>query len=144
LYLFDTNAISEVLRPRPNPEFVRWLDSLPTEHQFTSIVVVAELYAGAYHSAAPSKWLRRIEETVFPSITILDFDLECAHQYGRIYAQLALSGIPVGDVDTQIAATAQRHDLTVVTANVKHFENIPGLRLRAFTAGTGGRGAEIR
>lgn len=137
MYLFDTNALSEVLRPRPNPEFVRWLRSLPPEQQFTSIVVVAELYAGAYHSTAPSKWRKRIEEVILPSITILDFDLECARRYGWIRTQLARSGRPVGDVDTQIAATALRHDLAIVTANVKHFENIPDLRLRALAPGTG-------
>ena len=48
-FLFDTNAISETLRRRPNLGFVDWLDSLPPEYQFTSIVVVGELFAGAYH-----------------------------------------------------------------------------------------------
>ncbi len=39
MYLFDTNGISEALRPRPNPEFVSWIGSLAPEQQFTSIVV---------------------------------------------------------------------------------------------------------
>jgi tRNA(fMet)-specific endonuclease VapC len=68
-------------------------------------------------------------------MTTLDFDLDCARRYGWIHAQLARSGKPIGDIDTQIAATALRHDLTVVTANVRHFENVPDLELHAFTAG---------
>jgi predicted nucleic acid-binding protein len=135
LYLFDTNGISEALRPRPNPEFVRWIGSLAPEQQFTSIVVVAELYAGAYRSAAPSKWLQRIDEDVLPSLTILDFDIDCAHSYGRVHAHLSRRGIPIGDVDTQIAATALRYDLLLVTADVKHFQNVPDLKMRSFIPG---------
>jgi tRNA(fMet)-specific endonuclease VapC len=44
-------------------------------------------------------------------------------------------GIPIGDIDTQIAATAIRHDLTLVTANIKHFRKVPGLALKTFTPG---------
>jgi len=135
LYLFDTNAISESLRPRPNREFVTWIESLAPESQFTSIVVIAELYAGAYRSRDPSKWLQRLEQEVFPRLRILDFDIECARVYGQIYAELARAGTPIGDIDTEIAATALRHDLVLATANVKHFQRVSGLALWSFTPG---------
>jgi predicted nucleic acid-binding protein len=35
-YLFDTDAISELLRPRPFPDYVAWLSTVPREEQFTS------------------------------------------------------------------------------------------------------------
>ena len=38
-YLFDTDAISEVLKPKPLPEYVRWLETIPRADQFTSAVV---------------------------------------------------------------------------------------------------------
>ena len=38
-YLFDTDAISELLKPRPKAGYVRWLASIPREEQFTSAVV---------------------------------------------------------------------------------------------------------
>jgi len=35
-YLFDTDAISELLKPRPAPHYVRWLMAVPREEQYTS------------------------------------------------------------------------------------------------------------
>jgi predicted nucleic acid-binding protein len=137
-YLFDTNAISEPLRRRPNREFIGWLATLRPKDQYTSIVVVAELLAGAYRAAATAKWLERIEAHVLPSLTVLGFDLECAQQYGRLKALLGRAGTPIGDVDTQIAATALRHGLAVVTANAARFRKVPNLQLETFTPGETG------
>ncbi|GMU55527.1 MAG: ribonuclease VapC [Candidatus Xenobia bacterium] len=136
-YLFDTNAISETLRRRPNPEYLGWLSSVPAEQQFTSLLVVAELLAGAYGSPSPGKWLERIENEVLAAITVLDFDYACAHQFGKLRAYLRGLGRPIGDVDTQIAATALTFDLVLVTANSKHFNQVPGLTTRAFQPGEG-------
>ena len=112
-----------------------WLDSLPPEHQFTSIVVVGELFAGAYHSSATEKWLTRIEADVLARLIVLDYDLRCAREFGRIKAELQAKGHPVADLDIQIAATAVRHRLTLVTANKRHFEPIDGLTLTTFEPG---------
>ena len=134
-YLFDTNAISEPLRRRPNPGFVDWLSSLLPEQQFTSIIVVGELFAGAFHSTATEKWLTRIETEVLPRLIVVDYDLRCAREFGSIKAELQAQGHPVGDLDIQIAATALRHRLTLVTANKRHFEPIEGLTLSTFEPG---------
>jgi predicted nucleic acid-binding protein len=135
-YLFDTNAISEALKPRPNPELTAWLRGLPREEQFTSAVVVGELYVAAYRLPARDRWLRRIDGVILPAMTVLGFDVDCAEEYGRLRAALERAGTPIGDVDTQIAATALRHNLTVVTANVRHFQRVPDLRLRRFAPGS--------
>ena len=42
-YLFDTDAISELLRPRPLKPYIKWLTAIPREDQFTSAVTVGEL-----------------------------------------------------------------------------------------------------
>ena len=129
-YLFDTSAISEVLRVRPHAAFVAWVSAVPRQEQYTSSIVVSELYAGAYASNAQEKWLSRIEDDVLPRVTVLPFDLACARSYGRIRAHLRREGMPIGDTDTMIGAVALHFDLEVVTANVRHFERIPGIRVR--------------
>lgn len=134
-FLFDTNAISEILRRHPNPELVRWLSTLPRDQQFTSAIVCGELLSGARGTQHPSLWLRRYRTQVFPRLTILPFDFACAEAYGDVRAQLRASGRPIGEPDTLIAATALAHGLTIVTANVKHFARIPGLELRPFRPG---------
>ena len=134
-YLFDTNAVSEVFKPRPNPDFLKWLRGVPREAQFTNTVVLGELYVAAYRSRAREKWLRRIWEQVIPRMTVLYFDPESAEEYGRIRAHLLDTGTLIGDSDIQIAATALHHGLTVVTANVRHFGRIPDLEIRTFRTG---------
>lgn len=134
-YLFDTNAISEVFRRRPNATFVAWLGTVGPEEQFTSTVVVGELLAGARASGSPAVWLERYEEDVIRRMTVLPFDLECARVYGEVRAGLRKAGTPIGEPDTLIAATAMRHGLTVVTANARHFEKVRGLAVKDFRPG---------
>ena len=128
-FLFDTDAISEVLRKRPAEAYVRWLGTVPREDQFTSAVVVAELYKGAFGSERASVHVSNIETRVLPSRTILPFDVAVARVYGQIEATLSKGGRPLADADLHIAATALHHGLELVTGNVRHFERVPGLSL---------------
>jgi predicted nucleic acid-binding protein len=133
-YLFDTDAISEVLKPRPAPGYVRWLAAIPRDEQFTSAVVVGELYKGAFRSAAAARHLDNLETRVLPAVTVLSYDVGAARVYGQIRAHLESAGRPLADADLQIAATALLHDLELVTRNVKHFGRVPGLRISSALA----------
>ena len=128
-FLFDTDAISEVLKPRPLPAYVAWLRAIPRAEQFTSAVVVGELFKGAYRSADAPRHLRNIETRVLPAVSVLPYDVEVARVYGAIQAQLEEAGRALADADLQIAATAVHHDLELVTGNLRHFRRITGLRL---------------
>lgn len=128
-YLFDTDAISEVLKPRPLPAYVTWLRAIPRAEQFTSAVVVGELFKGAFRSADVSRHLRNVETRVLPAITVLAYDIEVARVYGAVQAQLEDGGRGLADADVQIAATAIHHALELVTGNLRHFRRVPGLRL---------------
>ncbi|MFN8091140.1 MAG: PIN domain-containing protein [Vicinamibacteria bacterium] len=94
-YLFDTDAISEVLKPRPAGGYVRWLARLPREEQFTSAVVMGELYQGAFRSSAVARHLENIEKRVLPAVTVLPYDAPAARVYGQIRAQLESAGRPL-------------------------------------------------
>ena len=72
--LFDTDAISELLKPRPASGYIRWLTAVPREEQYTSAVVVGELYQGAFRSSAAARHLENIEKRVLPSVTVLSYD----------------------------------------------------------------------
>ena len=128
-YLFDTDAISEVLKTRPAAGYARWLASISREEQFTSAVVVGELYKGAFRSAAVTRHLENVEKRVLPAVTVLSYDVAAARVYGQVRAQLESAGRPLADADLQIAATALLHDLELVTGNLKHFKRVPGLRI---------------
>ena len=128
-FLFDTDAISELLKTRPAPGYVSWLAAVPREEQFTSAVVVGELYKGAFRSSAVARHLGNIEKRVLPAVTVLSYDAAAARVYGQIRALLESAGRPLADADLQIAATALLHDLVLVTGNVKHFKRVPQLRI---------------
>lgn len=138
-YLFDTDAISELLRPRPLQAYLRWVGAIPREQQFASAVTIGELFHGAYRSAAAERHLRNIRERVLPAATVLPFDTAVARVYGETRARLEEAGTPLADADLQIAATALYHRLELVTGNTRHFERVPALRLsRALTEARAG------
>ena len=128
-YLFDTDAVSEVLRSQPNPHYVEWLRTIPRDEQFTSAVVVGELYQGAFRSMNRERHLANIEQRVLPAVTVLPYHVAAARVFGEIRARLEESGNMLPDADLQIAATALCHDLELVTGNVRHFKRISELKI---------------
>ena len=133
-YLFDTDAISELLRPRPLQPYLDWITTVPRDSQFISAVTVGELFKGAYRSSAKERHLTNIEERVLPAVTILPFDLSTARVFGKVRAELERAGNILPDAGLQIAATALYHDLELVTGNLRHFQRIPNLRLNHILA----------
>jgi predicted nucleic acid-binding protein len=133
-YLFDTDAISELLRPRPLQAYVEWLSTIPREDQYTSAVTVGELYKGAFRSRRKEHHLTNIDERVLPAVTVLPYDIATARVFGEIRAKLEEAGTILADADLQIAATAIHHDLELVTGNLRHFERIPNLRINRILA----------
>ncbi|HEV3456993.1 MAG TPA: type II toxin-antitoxin system VapC family toxin [Thermoanaerobaculia bacterium] len=133
-FLFDTDAISEVLKKRPAPLYLQWIEKLPRVEQFTSAVVIGEMFRGAYRSAEPLRHVESIESRVLAVVTVLPYDVAVARVYGQIQASLSRVGRTIADADLQIAATAIHHGLTVVTGNLQHFERIPGVRVNRVLA----------
>ena len=133
-YLFDTDAISELFRPRPLAGYVQWLQGVPKEHQFMSAVSVGELYKGAFRSNAKERHLANIEQRVLPAVTVLPYDVATARVFGAIRADLERAGTLLADADIQIAATAIYHGLELVTGNVRHFHRIQDLQINRVLA----------
>jgi len=133
-YLFDTDAISELWRPRPIEAYLRWVEEIPLESQYTSAVTLGELYKGAYRSSNAARYLTYIEERLLPNVTVLPYDVAVAKVFGRVRAVLETQGCVLEDSDLQIAATAIHHGLELVTGNVAHFKPVPGLTLNQILA----------
>lgn len=128
-FLFDTDAISELLRPRPLVAYVEWLQQIPREDQFTSAIVIGELYKGAFRSPARDRHIANIQELILPAVTVLPYDVATARVYGQLRAQLEEEGQMLADADLQIAATALYHDLELVSGNLRYFGRIAQLCL---------------
>ena len=127
-YLFDTDILSNLIRRQPSPALLRRVALTPVEDQSTSSITVGELYYGARRDPTRGDILvERIEATLLPNLAVVSFDLPAARLYGEMRTNLERAGTPIGDSDTRIAAIAAANGLTVVTANTRHFERIPGL-----------------
>ena len=133
-FLFDTDAISELLRPRPARAYVKWIMKVAREEQFTSAVVIGELYKGAYRSQDWERHLTNIEQRVLPAVTVLPYDIGIAKVFGKIRADLEEIGTILPDADIQIAATAIGYDLELITGNLRHFNRISDLKLNNILA----------
>ncbi|MFQ5890720.1 MAG: PIN domain-containing protein [Gemmatimonadota bacterium] len=138
-YLFDTDAISELFRPRPLPGYVAWLRRVSREDQFTSAVVVGELFEGAFLSGS-TRHLENLERRVLPTVIVLPYDAGVARVFGRIGAVLRARNHRLADADLQIAATALHHGLELVTGNVRHFKRVPELKVGRALADARGEG----
>ena len=127
-FLLDTNAISEWVKPRPDPGIVLWLDEVDEDRTYLSVITLGELRKGVDRLAGGRRrdqldqWLtselpERFGERMLP------VDGAIAGQWGRLLAQAESAGTPVGGIDALIAATAKVHGLQVVTRNVGHFRH---------------------
>lgn len=92
-----------------------------------SVVTVGELLVGAHCAQAPSKEAAKVEAFLKP-IPILDFGRPEAFSFAKISAHLRQQGQLIGVQDAMIAATAEVHQCTVVTKNLKHFQRVKRLQ----------------
>ena len=123
-YLLDSNALIQMLND-PGGKTAASILAQPAEELCTSAVVLFELAFGAYKSARREVNLARLRRI---SLQALELDAEDAMEAGRLRASLRAEGRPIGPYDLLIAGQALRRGLTVVTANVREFERVPGLR----------------
>ena len=125
LFILDTDTVSFALRGRGRvAETI--LRHKPSE-LCVSAITVAELRFGAdlNHSAK----LHVLIDAFIAEIAIMPFDDACATSFGKIAADLASRGAPIGDFDVLIGAHAVALQAVLVTNNTKHFERIRGLKL---------------
>ena len=123
-YLLDTNILIYVVKSRPaaaREHFTRHHGQLAM-----SSVSLMELVYGAEKSAAPQRNLRDIEGLA-ARLDVLPFDPAAATHAGRIRAELARAGTPVGPYDLMIAGHARSLGLTLVSNNLREFERVQGL-----------------
>jgi tRNA(fMet)-specific endonuclease VapC len=125
MFLLDTNIIIAYFKGN---HVVKEKIILNIEEIAVSTLVIAELYYGAKSSQHMEKNLEKLTRFI-DVIRIIPFDLSCAIKFGDIKSRLRAIGKPTGEVDTLIAATAITHKAILVTNNLRHFENIEGLKM---------------
>jgi len=125
-YLLDTNILSDLVR-HPQGMVVAQITKAGEDRVCTSIIAAAELRYGAAKSNS-EKLIDRID-LILSALEILPLEVPADHEYAALRHHLTRQGTPIGPNDLLIAAHALASDLTVVTANVREFSRVPGLKV---------------
>jgi len=131
MYLLDTNICIYLIKKKPQLVLER-LEAIPLNQIFISIITVAELQYGVKKSSDPIKNQAALTEFL-SSFSVINFDTQATFEYGNIRSDLERKGIPIGPLDTLIAAHAKSQSMTLVTNNVREFNRIEGLVLENWT-----------
>ncbi len=126
-YLFDTNTCSYIINQRKGFESVtRRMDGLRYGELVLSSIVLAELQFMVVKSAVPQAKREQLLRFLL-QFHVAPFDEAATLAYGEVRHQLERRGSPIGPLDTLIAAHALSLRATVVTNNIRHFGQVPGL-----------------
>jgi tRNA(fMet)-specific endonuclease VapC len=125
LYMLDTDISSYIIRKRPDSLLQRFQKH--AEVLCVSVVTAAELQFGAEKAARPA--LSALVNEYLARLPILDWTQGIIAHYARIRTALERIGKPIGNMDLLIAAHAVSEGSTLVTNNLKHFGQVPGLKV---------------
>lgn len=125
MIVLDTNVVSELMRPAPAPEVLRWVDGAGAASMITA-VTAAELLAGAERLDDGAR-KRELLDKVHAAIDqfrgyVLSFGVDCADHYAEIFTARHRGGRPVSVHDAQIAAICRLHGASLATRNGRDFE----------------------
>lgn len=125
---FDTSVLVDLMR---GDDWVRaaYVQAKRAEAVLSvSVLVLQELRFGAHMSARPAvqhavtnEWLR--------GAAVTPYEVADAEGAAALQAQMERAGLRAPRSDFLIGAHALARGCTLVTANTRHFENIPGLEL---------------
>lgn len=129
-WLLDADVLSQPIKTRGNRTVVAWLER-EQDVCFTSTIVIAQIAYWVRTKEGRTRtrlqqWLRRSVEAL--EGRILSFNVATAHVWADQKFLLEQAGQRMPVEDSYIAATARRHDLTIVTGNDKDFRR-PGLKV---------------
>lgn len=128
-FLLDTNVVSEARKRDPNPHLKAWIDAVPGDALYLSVLVLGEVRRGierlrrrdAPQAAMYETWLAQLltdfRDRIVPVTPAI------AQEWGRLNIP-----DPLPAVDGLMAATAKVHGWTFVTRNTAGLAR-PGLSL---------------
>ena len=119
-FLIDTNIISELVNPRPEPGVTAWIEGTDESLLYLSVLTLGEIRRGiaalpqSRRRAALEAWIDKDLRARFED-RILVIDQEVADRWGLLTAAARNGGIVLPVIDGLLAATALEYNLTLVT-----------------------------
>lgn len=126
-WLLDTNILSELRRPKPEPKVVAFIAAQPLDRLYVSAVTFAEirfgieLVADAGRRAELSDWLAHKVRPMFDG-RVLAISEDIMFKWRLLVEDGRKARHTFSQPDLIIAATALHHGLTVVTRDVSDYQ----------------------
>lgn len=126
-WLLDTNVLSELRKPKPEPRVVAFISSLPLEQIYVSSVTLAEIRFGIESVTDPAKrselnnWLTNEIRPMFDQ-RILQVTEDILLKWRLLVEEGRKIGHTFSEPDLIIAATAIHYSLTVVTRDRSEYD----------------------
>ncbi len=130
--LLDTDVASYLFKNSPRAKFFRPL--LKGTQPALAFVSVAELFKCTLKRGWGRPKIEQLESALHRYV-VIPYDRDLAWAWARIVANCEDAGRPIGPSDAWVAAAAVRHDVPLLTNNLKHYEaaeSLCGLRLLRF------------
>ncbi len=127
MIILDTNVLSELMKASPAAKVVGWINSQPAALLFTTSLTVAEILYGVAllpSGKRRSQIAQQVQEMMDEDFRerILPFDAAAAQEVAEIAAHRKLKGLPLTQIDGQIAAIAKLRHATLATRKVSDFK----------------------
>ena len=127
MIILDTNVLSELIKPAPDPNVVHWIGQKPVASLFTSTITQAEIFYGValMPDSDRKKLLQETVSRMFDELfagRVLPFDAEAAFNYACIASDRRQTGRPISQFDAQIAAIVRSREGKLATRNAADFE----------------------
>lgn len=125
-FLLDTNCISELVRPKPEPRVLEWMEAADEAMLYLSVLTVGEIRKGLAGLTQGKRrtrletWLE-VELRARFSGRIVPIDSAIADRWGLLAAEGKRKGKALSIIDGLLAATALHLNLTVVSRNTSDF-----------------------
>ena len=128
MYCLDSNIIIEIFKG--NFDMKDKLVNLQENNKefFINPIILSELYKGVYTSNKKEAVMKFLEDFL-REVVMLEFDKESCRVFGELYYNLVKKGKITQETDLMIASICVRNNLTLITHNKKHFENISELNV---------------
>ena len=129
-FLLDTNALAEPVRSAPAAAFLKRFRANDTKLAIASVTLHEALYGvERLPDGKRKEGLRQYMREVVTKMSALPYDAKAAEWHARERARLDAAGRTMPYADGQIAAVAVVNALALVTANVRDFRHVEGLRV---------------
>ncbi len=129
-FLLDTNCISEVVRSKPEPRVLDWIQAADESLLYLSVLTLGEIRKGVAGLPQGKRrthletWLELDLQARFAG-RILFIDAAIADRWGLLAAEAKRKGRALSAIDGLLAATALHHNLTIVSRDVSDFRHTP-------------------